>query len=459
MWIGFVYVLRRYKLSVDARILWEWMEVMRQGGIETLGDLFRVGECLIVHSKQDVGPYILAFWEYFLDISTQGIPRLEDAVQRSAVFQQWLTQQQPTQLDQKLLLPAQVDAFLNEVLQTRLLENLQKVMDGRAWLDQNLANQQDSNVQDVSAPPASRTQPIDYSNISLEELEERMRQVAQQQQNAHQGGRHWIGRYGSSPYGNSGAGLQGIRVGGESYARSARKVIEDPTFFPVHGNAPLTDNSMDAALQSLKKLQLQQTEWNLDVETTVSHAGKQGGIVVPYFKNESTDQTHVILLLDNGGRSMRSHIHQVQVLFQKLKRRFSQDLTTYYFHNSIYDQVYEDEARRRPVSLKRLLGKSPDSKVVVLGDADMAPQEMLSPYGSIEYREESPTPSIENWRVLHRHFPSMVWINPIGLPHWRYTLAPQLQQLFPMFPLTPNGLHQAVMALNQQKPQSYRDPS
>ena len=289
---------------------------------------------------------------------------------------------------------------------------------------------------------------VDYSQIPFEELMERMRKVAERQRTAHRGGSHWIGTEGISPYGHSGSGLNGIRVGGKGYAGTARKVLGTPEYFHVDTGAPLNDDSMDAALQALKHLIDQHQETKLDVEKTVENTGRNAGILFPYFMKEKLDQTQVLLLLDNGGNSMRIHIRQVQQLFSKIKRRFTHDLKVYYFHNTIYDHVYEDEVRRKPFPLRKLLEYSPDYKVFVVGDAHMAPHELLSPHGAIESREESETPSIENWQALKQHFPHLAWINPIGEGYWNHTVASVIQQFIPMEPFTIRGLVNAVQKMN-----------
>jgi len=169
---------------------------------------------------------------------------------------------------------------------------------------------------------------------------------------------------------------------------------------------------MDAALQALKNIEDIHPDRKLNVKRTVEETGRNGGIVIPHFLREQQDRTQVLLLLDNGGNSMWVHARKVQMLFAKIKRRFPQDLKTYYFHNAIYDQVYEDEARRKPVTLRKVMENSPDYRVFIVGDAYMGPHELLAPFGSIEFREESSTPSLENLKTLHDHFPFVVWINP-----------------------------------------------
>ncbi len=206
--------------------------------------------------------------------------------------------------------------------------------------------------------------------------------------------------------------------------------------------------AVNAALQALRNIEDMHPDRKLDVKRTVEETGRNAGIVIPHFLREQQDRTQVLLLLDNGGNSMWVHAQKVQTLFAKIKRRFPQDLKTFYFHNAVYDQVYEDEARRKPVTLRKVMENSPEYRVFIVGDAYMAPHELLSPFGSIEFREESSTPSLTNLKTLHEHFPYVVWINPTPKQYWNRTVAPYVQQVFKMEPLTINGILEAAKYMN-----------
>ena len=91
---------------------------------------------------------------------------------------------------------------------------------------------------------------------------------------------------------------------------------------------------------------------------------------------------------------------------------------------------------------------SPDYRVFIVGDSYMAPHELLSPFGSIEFREESSTPSMENLKTLSEHFPFIVWINPTPKKYWKRTVAPYIQKIFRMEPLTINGIIKSAKYFN-----------
>ena len=449
---SFPHTLKRFGLDADVRVLLDLYRTFELGLVSNLGSLHDVSRLLVCKSKRDFAPYTLAFWEHFLGIDVKAHRTLNEAVRNSPAFEHWLAQQLATdKAGDAVDWEALVDRFLNEVMASDLPKNIIKELDAREHLDKDNPNLADSATGSGGGPPNRSDKLVDYSGISMEELLDRMKRVGEQQKTPHRGGGHWIGSHGHSPYGHSGQGIGGIRVGGAGHAGSARKVLGDPAFYPVDLDAPLSDDHLDAALQTLQDLHDSSDDRRLDVDRTVENTGRNAGIIVPHFLREQLDRTRVILLLDNGGNSMWTHARKVQSLFGKIKRRFPHDLKSYYFHNAIYDQVYEDEMRRKPVALRKLLEHSPDYRVFFVGDAYMGAHELLAPFGSIEYREESATPSVRNLKTLRDHFPYMMWLNPTPAPYWSRTVAPFIQEVMPMEPLTLHGIANAVRTFNQTR--------
>ena len=444
MFSSFPQTLRRYGFNTDVRVLMELYSTMEIGLITNLGSLFDVGQHLICKSRRDIAPYTLAFWDHFLGIDTTNYSSIDDAICNSSVFKNWLNKKLKTgkiagEFNYKKL----IDDFLNETLRSDLQANIQKGVDARKHIDADNPDLSDREQKETPGTPKVGDKIVDYSKISLHELTERMKRVAQQQKTEHSSGGHWIGNHGYS-----GKGLNGIRVGGQAHAGTARKVLGNPSFYPIDLDAPITDDNMDAALQALQNIEDTLPDRRLNVTRTVEETGRNAGIIIPYFLQEQHDRTKILLLLDNGGNSMWTHAQKVQTLFAKVKRRFPQDLKTYYLHNTIYDQVYVDEARRKSLTLQKVLENSPDYRVFIIGDSYMGPHELMSQFGSIEFREESSTPSLANLKTLHDHFPYVVWINPTPKQYWNHTVAPHVQKIFKMQPLTINGILEAAKYMN-----------
>ena len=143
----------------------------------------------------------------------------------------------------------------------------------------------------------------------------------------------------------------------------------------------------------------------------------------------------------------------VQTLFFYAQAQFK-DVRTYYFHNTIYDTLWEDPARyKKPVALNSLAHCDPDTRLIIVGDASMAPYELMVPDGSIYAFERSGSPSIERLRFLSEEFSHSVWLNPVPDSHWRYTRTiGMIGEIFSMFPLSLDGLEQAVEHLMRKYP-------
>ena len=85
------------------------------------------------------------------------------------------------------------------------------------------------------------------------------------------------------------------------------------------------------------------------------------------------------------------------------------------------------------------------TRFVIVGDASMAPYELMATDGSIHIEERSGLPSIECLNLISKTFPHAVWLNPVPATMWDYTRTiSAIREIFPMFELTIDGLEQAV---------------
>jgi uncharacterized protein with von Willebrand factor type A (vWA) domain len=100
------------------------------------------------------------------------------------------------------------------------------------------------------------------------------------------------------------------------------------------------------------------------------------------------------------------------------------------------------------VLLEQLLAADPETRLIVVGDASMAPEELLTTSGKLQLRQLLDRPSIENFKDLAKAFRHAVWINPQSRSLWKYgkTIS-LLGGIFPMFELTLCGLEKAVRHL------------
>src|SRR4030042_4605239 len=87
------------------------------------------------------------------------------------------------------------------------------------------------------------------------------------------------------------------------------------------------------------------------------------------------------------------------------------DFRHYYFHNCIYDNLYQDIERQEAVGTAHLISTlEPDYKVILVGDARMAPWELTEKYGSINYCEHNEIPGIIWLKRIAEHFTHRGWL-------------------------------------------------
>lgn len=428
---------RTHGLKADVRTLLLFRKATQKGLVHTLGDIYHVLKGIVVRDPAEIGPFTKAYYEYFLHIHVEPGQSLEDAILRSETFAKWKTQY-VEEADRDLNDEELINTFLDEVHLTTY--DIRQVISGQElWENDNPDLEDDDASDDSGEIPRRRLEKMaDYSGLSLEELLERMEKVRKQQKTRHGGGSHWIGTGGISPYGHGGAAKNGIRAGGQGGGKMARKVMGDKNYFPVDRDATLNDNNIDAALASVKGVLEESATEKLDVPRTINSGIKRGGLFLPELTSEKSESLRVMVLIDNGGYSMAPYVRSVQHLFRKMKTRFAHDLEVYYFHNTIYNHVFMDERRTRPVTIDQLLAHSKEYRVFFIGDAAMAPYELDSL-------------SINTLKALTGKFRKSVWLNPEPLKFWPYTYTIQvIKELIPMFPLTPSGIERAVNLMNSK---------
>ncbi|MEO1099189.1 MAG: hypothetical protein AAFX57_15770 [Bacteroidota bacterium] len=427
---------RNHGLKADVRTLLLLRKAMQRGLVRTLGDVHNVLKGIIVKEPSDMGPFVKAYYAYFLHVPIRPGQTLEDAILRSETFQKWKTEF-IEEADRDIGDEELVYTFLDEVHLTSY--DIKEVISGKEIWDKDDPDQEDEEHGNPSEPQERTLDKMaDYSDLSLEELLDRMEKVQKQQKTRHGGGSHWIGTGGISPYGHGGAAKNGIRVGGQGGGKMARKVLGDKNYFPIDRDALLNDNNVDAALASIKGVIEESAIEKLDVHQTIKSGLKRGGLFIPELKSEKNEELKVIVLIDNGGYSMAPYVRSVQNLFRKMKTRFAHDLEVYYFHNTIYDRVFTDERRTKSITIKKLLQHSKTYRVFFIGDAAMAPYELN-------------TSSIQSLKSIAAKFKKSVWLNPEPLRYWPHTYTLQIiKELIPMFPLTPAGIERAVQSMNSK---------
>ncbi len=284
--------------------------------------------------------------------------------------------------------------------------------------------------------------------MSPEELIEYFKARLADQDGEHHGGSQWIGTGGTSPVGHSGHHPGGMRVGGVSRNRSAVKLALERRYRDYALDGPLKAGMMREAMKRLRHLVPSGPKDRVNVDATIYRTVKNAGEIEIAYDRALKDRLKVILAIDNGGWSMDPYVHRVQALFSDARNLFK-DLRTYYFHNTVYDNLWRDAARYRdPQPVDAMAGFDPDTRLILVGDASMAPYELMATDGSIYVSERSGLRSVERLRFLAATFRKSVWLNPVPQRMWSYTPTIRtIREIFPMFELTVDGLEAAIARL------------
>jgi len=192
----------------------------------------------------------------------------------------------------------------------------------------------------------------------------------------------------------------------------------------------------------------------LDLDATIDETADSAGRLSLVYRKSRRNAVKVLLLMDVGG-SMDPYVRLCSQLFSAVNNQSHfKDLRSYYFHNCVYDRLYTDAmmSNATSVSTTHVLHELPgDYKLIMVGDAAMAPSELTMRHGIIWWGHLNEEPGIEWLKRLRRHFDHSVWLNTIPADQWERaygsTTIREVGKVLPMFELTVDGLTAAVRQL------------
>lgn len=284
-----------------------------------------------------------------------------------------------------------------------------------------------------------------------DELMQRFLETLAEQDERHDGGGKWVGTGGRSPFGHGGEHPTGIRVGGPAKNRSAMKVAEDRKYAEYRTDTTLDLRNMKLALKRMRQLTRTGPETELDLDESIDETCRNAGEIELVFRAERKNNVRLLLLMDVGGTMDPYYEPMSRLLTALLEERGLREFKAYYFHNCVYDLLCKNAtlARKDSVPTGDVLRKLDERwKVIIVGDASMHPAELLSPRGNINPRLESKTPGVEWLKRIDEHFLRTVWVNPDPEKIWQSTRTARIvAEMFPMYPLSVDGIGDAVEAL------------
>ena len=285
---------------------------------------------------------------------------------------------------------------------------------------------------------------------NFEKLMETLKKRLKEQKKRHQGGNKWVGTAGTSPFGAYGFNPEGVRIGQEeSRHRKAVKVWDKRIFKNLDENTEIGSRSMKIALKRLRIWARNGLDEELDLDNTISSTARSGFLNIKT-RPERENAVKLLIFFDIGG-SMDMYVSKVQELFSAARSAFKH-VKYYYFHNCLYEGVWENNYRRweEQIPTYDLLHRyNKDYKCIFVGDAAMSPYEIEMVGGANEhYNNETGRTWLQRAR---NQWPNNIWINPAQEDYWKYTQSTIiLQDIFEnrMIPLTLNGLDEGMKLLN-----------
>ena len=398
MFVDFFYTLRKKGVPVSIKEFMSFIEALYNGHFQSsINHLYHIGKAFLVKSEAYFDAYDLAFNEYFGGIVTENI-----------------------ELDKVL-------GWLENPLNRLPKMSPEELMEFQKQLEE-----------------FKRTH-------DLEEMMRQFRERLKEQKERHDGGHKWVGTGGYSPFGAYGYHPGGIRAGGESWMQSASKVAAERRFRNYRNDIILDVRQTKMALKKLRELKREGAQEELDIEETIDKTAKEGGEIELVFNRSRENSVRIILLMDTGG-SMLPYTELCEKLFSaSTQANHFKEFRYFFFHNCIYQDIYEDMANYKNVPTEKLFSLfNKNYKLILVGDARMAYSELFDVNGCIDYFSTNDRPGLEWLSRIRDHFPHSIWLNPTHRNFWGHYTVDTIGKIFPMFELTIDGLKDAIKALTSR---------
>ncbi|MBQ3400365.1 MAG: VWA domain-containing protein [Lachnospiraceae bacterium] len=403
MFTAFFYLLRARGFGVS---MTEWITLME--GLDkglahaSLTDFFHLARAVLVKSETDYAKFDRIFLEFFRSIAANPSEIPDD-------FMEWLEN----------------DEDLDEDLRFALEHDVR-----------------------FEADPEHRDQ---------KQIMEDLRLRLKEQKERHDGGNKFIGTKGRTAFGNAGKNAGGVRINGHIGMRSAFEVISDEKYEDFRLDKALETRQFEVAFRRLRSLSanLDVEKTELDVDGTVDKTCQNGGMLQIEYEKPRKNQLKLLVMMDSGG-SMMPYRTVCSNLFHALnKANHFKDLKFYYFHNCVYQKVYntpECDSRDMTETEWILHNYGPDYRLILVGDARMSLDELIRFEEFQHVKDKANTlTGMECLQILRKHYRHAVWFNPrrTETPAQRsaHKSEGMIADVFPMYRLSVQGMEDGIRQL------------
>ena len=223
----------------------------------------------------------------------------------------------------------------------------------------------------------------------------------------------------------------------ESYSQRPLTSLKKKYF--VTPRYPLDYREVMRTCRQLRRLQRKGLPEELDVEGTIQRICQTGFFLGPVLRPRRHNQVHLVLLLDQHG-SMAPFSPVTRILREGILQASPPNkICVYYFHDCPETLLYEQPELSSTCSLLEVLAEHVNnSAVLIVSDAGAA-------RGHYDGRRVTETKIF--LKALSSYTYLYCWVNPLPLSRWKATTAEDIASLVPMFPLTREGLTDAITVL------------
>ena len=294
------------------------------------------------------------------------------------------------------------------------------------------------------------------TTFDLDTLRKMLEERLKEQTERHDGGQYWVGTGGTSTMGHSGYSATGIRVGGESKNRRALQVAGERQFKDFRDDSTLDMRQFQLAFRRLRQFSTRHdgAKDELDLDKTIQETCDHAGNLRLVFDRPRINAVKLMILFDSGG-SMWPFAGLCNLLFQSVnKANHFKDLKIFYFRNCFYDHLYTTPqcSLVYDVDTQWVLNNlGSEYKVIVVGDASMAPSELIRVGGSSFYNRYNKETGLEWIRRFTQKYEKMIWFNPLPEMEWDggygSTTIQMVKKEVNMFHLSVKGLEAGLKYL------------
>jgi len=453
----FLYALRKAEIKASTS---EWIDLQKAlaaGEIQSLDDLYIVSRALLVKDVTGYPKFDKVFGEMFYGIEPSGPETKEEYEEEEEEGEEEEEEEEEEPGEQA---KEEIEQEEKEEVQE---ENLSQEIVEPGYTEEHHGGEDTHKNIEESRSPSRKGVAKTQSKSAKEDgaQEKKQEEKGQKLEQGDNGGKEKEAGDGSGGKGEKGLGggkqkeKQGILTEGKG-GYSARQLIVERRYEQYDKDQILNYEQFIRVLSKLTAIIEEVTEVptrKLDTAATVKSIAEHAGIPELRWREETEKKPKVILMFDVGGST-----DEFRPIMEKLfaaAKDYLDDVEVYYFHNAIYGEVWpqkDGNYGKHFIPLKDILKKDPDSRIIIVGDAWMAEDEL---YGDYTNESGHYFPSgIDSFKQLQKNFDHVVWINPIKeVEHDKWdesgTIA-EIKKIFPMYDMTLRGLEGAVQKLIQE---------